>query len=49
MERGLIGDIIQRFEKRGFVLVGLKLMTPSKERTCSVCVACFFFFFFFFF
>ncbi|CAK9048022.1 Nucleoside diphosphate kinase (NDK) (NDP kinase) (Abnormal wing disks protein) (Killer of prune protein), partial [Durusdinium trenchii] len=29
--RGLTGKIIQRFEEKGFKLVGLKMMTPSKE------------------
>lgn len=29
VQRGLVGDIIQRFEKRGFKLVALKLVTPS--------------------
>lgn len=29
VERGLIGEIIQRFEKRGLTLVGLKLMTVT--------------------
>lgn len=31
VQRGLIADIIARFEKRGFKLVGLKIRTPSKE------------------
>lgn len=31
VQRGLIGPIIQRFEAKGFKLVGLKLMTVSKE------------------
>lgn len=31
VQRGLIGDIISRFEKRGYKLVALKLVTPSKE------------------
>ena len=29
--RGLVGTIIQRFEQKGFKLVALKMMTPSKE------------------
>jgi len=29
VERGLVGNIIERFEKRGYVLVALKLVTPS--------------------
>lgn len=31
VQRGLVGDIIARFEKRGFKLVALKLARPSKE------------------
>ncbi|KAK8849589.1 nucleoside diphosphate kinase [Kwoniella newhampshirensis] len=31
VQRGLVGDIIARFEKRGFKLVALKLATPTKE------------------
>jgi len=31
VQRGLIGDIIGRFEKRGFKLVAMKLIKPSKE------------------
>mmetsp|Transcript_260 Transcript_260/g.433 ORF Transcript_260/g.433 Transcript_260/m.433 type:complete len:150 (-) Transcript_260:150-599(-) len=31
VQRGLVGDIIARFEKKGFKLVALKMMTPSKE------------------
>ncbi|KAL8827112.1 MAG: hypothetical protein Q9191_003384 [Dirinaria sp. TL-2023a] len=31
VQRGLIGDIISRFEKRGYQLVAMKLVTPSKE------------------
>jgi nucleoside-diphosphate kinase len=31
VERGLIGEIIKRFESRGLKLVGLKLMTVSPE------------------
>ena len=31
VQRGLIGQIIQRFETKGFKLVGLKLMNVSKE------------------
>ena len=28
--RGLIGEVISRFEKKGFKLVALKLASPSK-------------------
>jgi nucleoside-diphosphate kinase len=31
VQRGLIGEIIARFEKKGFQLVGAKLMTVSRE------------------
>ena len=31
VQRGLIGDIIARWEKRGYKLVAMKFMTPSKE------------------
>ncbi|MGB3492961.1 MAG: nucleoside-diphosphate kinase [Elainellaceae cyanobacterium] len=31
VQRGLIGDIIRRFETKGFTLVGLKLMQVSRE------------------
>lgn len=31
VERGLIGEVVSRFERRGFQLVGCKLMQVSKE------------------
>ena len=31
VQRGLIGDIIKRFEQKGFKLVGMKFMQPSEE------------------
>jgi len=31
VQRGLVGDIIGRFEKRGYKLVAIKLVTASKE------------------
>ena len=31
VQRGLVGDIISRFESKGFTLVGLKLMSVSRE------------------
>ena len=31
VQRGLVGDIISRFEKRGYKLVALKMVSPSKE------------------
>ncbi|MGX9705941.1 nucleoside-diphosphate kinase [Laceyella tengchongensis] len=31
VQRGLIGEIVARFEKKGFQLVGAKLMTVSRE------------------
>lgn len=30
VQRGLVGKIIDRFEKKGFKLIALKLMTPTK-------------------
>lgn len=32
VQRGIIGDIIKRFEAKGFKLVGMKLMSVSGER-----------------
>jgi len=31
VQRGLISDVIARFEKKGYKLVALKLLTPSKD------------------
>ena len=31
VQRRLVGDIIARFEKRGYKLVGLKLVWPTLE------------------
>lgn len=31
VQRGLIGDIIKRFEQKGFKLVAMKFMQPSEE------------------
>jgi nucleoside-diphosphate kinase len=31
VQRGLVGEIIGRFERKGFTLVGLKAMTVSRE------------------
>ncbi|XP_045141582.1 nucleoside diphosphate kinase B-like [Echinops telfairi] len=31
VQRGLVGDIIKRFEQKGFHLVGMKLIQASKE------------------
>ena len=31
VHRGLVGTIIQRFENRGYKLVALKMVTPSRE------------------
>ncbi|NEO93066.1 MAG: nucleoside-diphosphate kinase, partial [Moorea sp. SIO3G5] len=31
VQRNLVGQIIQRFETKGFTLVGLKLMSVSRE------------------
>lgn len=32
VQRGLVGAIIQRFEKKGFKLAAMKLVVPSKEQ-----------------
>jgi nucleoside-diphosphate kinase len=32
VQRGLVGEILGRFEKRGYKLVGLKMLWPSKEQ-----------------
>ena len=31
VQRGLVGEILGRFERKGFKLVGLKQLTPSRE------------------
>lgn len=31
VQRGLVGEIISRYEAKGFTLVGLKLMVVSRE------------------
>lgn len=31
VQRGLIGEIIHRFERKGFKLVAMKFMQPTKE------------------
>jgi nucleoside-diphosphate kinase len=35
VQRGLVGDIICRFEKRGYKLVGLKMEIPTKEKAAE--------------
>ncbi|WP_399216784.1 nucleoside-diphosphate kinase, partial [Synechococcus lacustris] len=30
VQRGLVGEILGRFERKGFKLVGLKQLTPSR-------------------
>ena len=32
MQRGLIGEIISRFEKKGYQLVGMKMLQATKEQ-----------------
>ena len=32
VQRGLIATIIGRFEQKGFTLVGMKMLTPSREQ-----------------
>ena len=31
VQRGLVGDIIQRFEKKGFKLVAIRMMVPGEK------------------
>lgn len=31
VQRGLIGEIVMRFERKGFQLIGAKMLTPTKE------------------
>lgn len=31
VQRGLVGDIIKRFEQRGFKLVALKMVVPTEK------------------
>jgi nucleoside-diphosphate kinase len=31
VQRGLVGEIIRRFENKGFTLVGMKFVTVSRE------------------
>jgi nucleoside-diphosphate kinase len=31
VQRGLVGDVIKRFEQKGFTLAGMKFMSVSKE------------------
>ncbi|KAL8711447.1 MAG: hypothetical protein Q9220_004105 [cf. Caloplaca sp. 1 TL-2023] len=31
VQRGLVGDIVSKFEKRGYKLAAIKMVTPSKE------------------
>eukprot|EP00999_Lentomonas_sp_LEN2_P000547 NODE_1548_length_817_cov_76.923188_g1500_i0.p1 GENE.NODE_1548_length_817_cov_76.923188_g1500_i0~~NODE_1548_length_817_cov_76.923188_g1500_i0.p1 ORF type:complete len:256 (-),score=63.45 NODE_1548_length_817_cov_76.923188_g1500_i0:50-727(-) len=35
VQRGLIGEVINRFERRGFKLVAMKMMTPSKQHAAK--------------
>lgn len=35
VQRGLVGDIIKRFEQKGYKLVGLKVIVPTKERAAQ--------------
>ncbi len=32
VHRGLVGTILQRFENRGYKLIAMKMVTPSKEQ-----------------
>lgn len=35
VQRGLVGEIVKRFENKGFKLCGMKLFTPPKELTAE--------------
>jgi len=35
VQRGLVGEVISRFEKKGYKLVGMKLLWPTKEKAAS--------------
>ena len=35
VQRGLVGDIIARFEKRGYKIVGLKMVWPTEEMAAA--------------
>lgn len=35
VHRGLVGDIIKRFEQRGYKLVGIKVLVPSRDLAAS--------------
>lgn len=32
VQRGIVGEVIKRFEQKGYKLVGLKMVKPSKEK-----------------
>lgn len=35
VQRGLVGEVISRFEKKGYKLVAMKLLWPTKEKAAS--------------
>jgi len=35
VERGLVGEILNRFERKGFKIIGLKLLNVSEEQAAS--------------
>lgn len=35
VQRGLVGEIIARFEKKGYKLVAIKMVTPTKEQAAG--------------
>lgn len=39
VQRGIVGDIIKRFEAKGFKLVGMKMMSVSGGRLFEQCGA----------
>jgi nucleoside diphosphate kinase len=37
VHRGLISDIIKRFEQKGYKLVGIKILVPNRVRLAAGC------------
>jgi Nucleoside diphosphate kinase len=38
LERGLVGKVIERFERKGLKLVAMKLVQPTAEQVMYTCV-----------
>ncbi len=39
VQRGIVGEVIKRFEAKGFRLVALKMTSVSVSAHCCLCVA----------